>query len=69
MIITCATRSTTSGSASSASCQSFRVIIAIPRNSDRHMPPMSFISPMWIWKEPVYSSMFRMKAATIIEPM
>ena len=35
-----------SGNARSASCQSFSVIIAIPRNNDRHIPPRSFISPI-----------------------
>ena len=37
----------TSGSASSASCQIFKVIIAMPKNSDRQIPPISLISPIY----------------------
>ena len=68
-MITCAMSRTTRGSANSASCHSFSVIIAIPRKRDRQIPPISFISPIWIWNFPVYSSILRMNAATIIEPM
>ena len=35
-----------SGSARSASCHSFSVIMAIPKNKDRQIPPMSLISPI-----------------------
>ena len=59
----------TSGRASDASSQSLSVIIAMPRNRERLIPPRSFISPIWMVAIPVYSHMFRMSAAASIAPI
>ena len=66
---TCIINNTTSGNARSDNCQSFNVIIAIPRNNDRLIPPTSLISPMCILNFPVYSSIFLISAAAIMAPM
>ena len=69
MRITCAARRITSGRASDASSHNFNVIIAMPKNSERHIPPRSLISPIWIVAIPEYSDILRMRAAASIAPI
>ena len=66
---TCAAKRITSGRASDASSHNFNVIIAMPKNSERHIPPRSLISPIWIVAIPEYSDILRMRAAASIAPI
>ena len=65
----CAASRITSGMARVASSQSFKVIIAIPRKSERLIPPRSFISPIWIVPLLEYSVILRISAAASIAPI
>ena len=67
--ITCAPKSITSGNAKDANCHNLSVIMAIPKNNERQIPPRSFISPIHISNLPEYSPIFLIKAAAIIAPI